>query len=916
MRTVLALTLLLICGAAYGQNFMLKGEILDENAKPLSSVAAVLLNPSDSTLLYFSVTGSNGRFQMGNIKKGDYILQVSLLGYKTINKVIAIPLSTGEDIGSLIMNPRVFAMNEVTVSGERIPIRILSDTIEYNAKAFKVKPDGVAEDLLTKMPGIEVDRAGNIKAMGEDVKNVLVDGKEFFGGDPKVTTRNLPAEAIDKVQLFDKQSDESSFTGIDDGERNPTLNFVLDENKKKGIFGDVLGGYGTNNRAEASGKVYRFTKKSQLAALGMYNNINQFGFSFGDYINFSGGISSFSSGGHMVLGSGNSFPVNFGQPVYGLGSNGAAGINFSVFNENNDRFFVSYLGNGSKRKLSEQSVTKNYIPDGTFLANEARDENKSDTTHRLNFGLRKKFGQRQNIIVNGGLSYNSSSDPLNSTYESFLNDTKVNEMNRNSSEITSRLSGSADASYLYKIKEGKTIFRLSARGEYSGGNSDIRFNNTTTYSNPFFTDITNQFYNIHSETGGGSGSISLTTRISRRSYIDISLGSGYSSENINREQGNIDPGMLKTDSLSPTFKKAERYLKPGIAWKLSSQKSQFTVGLTSNIGEFGTTLNNGEQDLKSWFFINPRASWEYDYRTGRRLMIDYSTTFNTPQASQLLPVVNNINSLSLFYGNRNLKPENIQSGRLMWWLFDQFSFTMLLTSINFSYTTDKIGYSRTVNENLGQEISLINVKDDWVAGGNIDFSTPFKSLGLMINLSLNENYNRGISYVNGTENINTSYNHNLSLTISNRKKEKWDIETGSTVSATDSRYSVQNSLNNVYYDLSWFATLGYTAGKRFHLGTSADITSYLAKSFDKKQVVPLIGAEASFYFLKNQRGVLTLSGVDLLNRNTGIERTSELNYLVERKSSIIGRYIMLSFKYRLNKIGDSNGGIDIKVKSR
>ncbi|MBE0666919.1 MAG: outer membrane beta-barrel protein [Bacteroidales bacterium] len=219
-------------------------------------------------------------------------------------------------------------------------------------------------------------------------------------------------------------------------------------------------------------------------------------------------------------------------------------------------------------------------------------------------------------------------------------------------------------------------------------------------------------------------------------------------------------------------------------------------------------------------------------------------------------------------------------------------------------------------ENLGQVITLINVRDDWNAGANFDFSTPIKPLGIKINLSLNEDYNKGWSMINGIENINSSLTHRISLTFDNRKKEKWDIETGGALKVTGSRYSVQNSLNNTYSDFSWFAEARYTPGVHFSFMASADITSYSARSFSESQLVPLVGAEISYYFMKNERGVLTLAGVDLLNRNTGIERESQLNYLVEKRSDIIGRYIMFSFKYRLNKTGKGGGGIDVQVKKR
>lgn len=918
MRSIFVLFFLLVSGTVFSQSYTLKGEILDDKGKPLSSAAAVLLNPADSTLLYFSISGANGGFEMRNIKKGSYLLQVSLLGFNTLYHKVELPLKDGDDLGPVIMVPKVYNIDEVTINADRIPMRIKKDTIEYDAKAYKVKPDGVAEDLIKKLPGVEVDRAGNIKALGEDVNNVLVDGKEFFGNDPKVATRNLPADAIDKVQLFDKQTDESKFTGIDDGERNPTLNLVLDKDKKQGIFGDVVAGAGTSSRAEAAAKIYRFNKKSQFAGIGMYNNINQLGFSLRDYINFSGGMSSMSNGdGHIMIGGGqNNFPVNFGQPVYGKGSNGAAGLNLSIFNSQNDRIFLSYLGNGSKRSLSETSSTRNYLPGSSYLTNEKKDQVKTDTAHRINFGLRKLIGSKQNIIVNGGLAYSSASNPLLSGSESFLNDVKINGLNRNSDEISSRLAGNADASYLLKINEGKTIFKVSGRGSYSGSKSSSELENTAEYLDPYMWDYTSQFYDLGTKNRNFSGSVSLTQRVSKNSFIDISMMAGYSGEGLNREQGNLEGDMLPVPALSPDFSKGEKYLRPGLTWKRSTLKSNLSVALQANAGEFNTVLNNDDGTSSKYTYLNPRASWEYNYRSGRRLMFDYNTSVNTPSASQLMPVVNNLNPLSLYYGNRDLKPEYNHNGRVTWWLFDQFSFTTLLASINMRYTENRISYSRTVDNNLRQVIMPRNVDNDWNSGAMIDFTTAVKSLGLKVNLVFDESYGRSISFINNQENLNTSFNHRISLTLGNRKKEKWDIEGGSALSITDSRYSVQKSLNDVFNDISLFTEVRYTPGVKFNIMGSADITKFSSGSFSSSQLVPLINAELNYYLFKNQRGVLTLAGVDLLNRNRGIERISELNTLVERKSYILGRYLMLSFKFRLNKVGDNNGGIDIQVKSR
>ncbi len=917
MKAVIFSLLLLASLSVYGQGFTVKGELLDENAKPLSSAAAVLLDPSDSTLMYFSVTGQTGRFMMTGVRGGDYLLQVSLIGYNTLYRKVSLPGETGGDQGMVFMTPRVYDVEGVVVSRERIPLKMNADTIEYDARAFRVNPDAVAEELLKKLPGLEVDRAGNIKAMGEDVKNVLVDGKEFFGNDPKLATRNLPADAIDKVQLFDKQSDESDFSGIDDGERNPTLNFVLDEDKKNGIFGDVTAGAGTEGHVKTSGKAYRFTDRTQMAALGMFNNVNEYGFSVGDYITFSGGIQSLSFGeGHSPVGSGSSFPVNFGQPVYGTGSNGAAGLNFSVSNGKKNRFFVSYLGSGSDRALSDLITTYNYLPEGDFRIEENTSQIKRDTSHRVNMGLRKLIGNNQNLIVNGNVSYNTASNPLSSLSESYNGDMLVNSLARNNTEMAARLTADADAAYLLKIAEGRSVLRLTARASYSGSDSETRFSSRTEYFNPYSLTETSQFYNLGSEYQNYQGGLTFTQKISGFSSLDFSVNAVYNTDNIERRQGDLSGEMIPDSELSPDFVKEELYFRPGIGWKRSTSRSQLGLTLLAQAGSYGTVLNRDAGDDMKYFYLTPRASWEYEYRSGRRLSMSYSSSVVSPRAAQLLPVVNNLNSLSLFYGNRDLKPEYVHSGRAQWWLFDQFSFTTLLTGINASYTRDKTGFARTVDSNLGQTVTLVNTDNAFTAGADIDFTTAIRKLGVRVNLSLAEAFSRGSGFVNGVENITTGISHRISLTVDNRKKDKWDIETGTALNLSNSEYSLQSTLSNRYSDISWFATTTYTPGERLSFKASADITNYSAGSFNESQLVPLLGAEINYYFMKNRRATLTLTGVDILDRNKGVIRQSDLNFLSEKRSSIIGRYVLLSFRYRLNRIGDMNNGINITVKGR
>ncbi len=407
-RVKLFFTLLLAFTAllATAQTYPLTGEVVTPEGTPLPYATVVLLNPADSVMQAFGITNREGHFDIKNIRKGDYLLQVAFLGYKTFYKQVTIPLP-GNTTGRIPLETRPVEVDEVRVTGEYVPLAFRGDTTEYNAAAFRVKPGAPAEELLKKLPGVEVDRAGNIKAMGEDVKKVMVDGKEFFGNDPKVATKNVPADALEKVQIYDRKSEETMFTGIYDGAREKTINLELKEDKKNGVFGSVTAGGGSGDHWLGNGRAYRFTSKTQAAVLGMANNVNQYGFSFDDYMNFSGGLASMVHGGgsaQIRITSDGSFPINFGQPIAGLNTSGAGGANFSYSKSTTDRAFISYLGTGTRQELLRNTTTRNFTEANPFLQTEALDETGKTTAHRVNFGLRTRLDSAQNLVLDGNIS--------------------------------------------------------------------------------------------------------------------------------------------------------------------------------------------------------------------------------------------------------------------------------------------------------------------------------------------------------------------------------------------------------------------------------------------------------------------------------------------------------------------------------
>lgn len=900
----------------FAQQSSVNGKLYDNEGNPLLYATSVLLNPDDSTMTYYGITNTQGHFEINNIQKGNYILQTSYMGFKNYVKNIDIPLPNGNTLGVIIMEPENFQLSEIEVNALRTPFIIKKDTIEYNAGSYKVKPDAPAEELLEKLPGVQVDRSGNIKAQGENVQRVLVDGKEFFSSDPQVATKNLPADAIEKIQVYNKKSDETELTGIEDGTYSKTINMILKDGKKSAIFGDLTAGVGTDNKYQAGAKVYRFTKKHQFAALAMINNVNKYGFSFNDYMDFNGGLQSImGNGGQISIGGDSDLPINFGQSIDGLVTSGAAGANFTYEARENNRFNISYLGSGANKELKERTTTDNFFDTGSFLKNDSLIRSTTNRAHRINFGWRNKIDSTQNIIISGGINFTSGTSKGSLNSISSESNVMVNQLVSGTDNTAEKYGGNLSASYLKKWKNNWKLLKIkgSLLMQYDG--SDKQWANRTTYFTP--PDSINYigYQNNRIQLLDYSGSISVTRKIGGRWYGVPYLSAGIANEQINRLQGIPPVNENEIDSLSPDFTKKYNWQRGGISIRRNTKKSQlsFSAGVENSI--LGTKLNEDDNRVVNKVYLTPKISWHYEYSAGRQLGIYYNTSVISPTASQLLPVVNNINPLQLYYGNSSLLPEYRHNLQLNWIFFDQFSFTSIFASLNSSYTKDKINWSRNVQSDLSEVNKLINVSHDYRADASIDFSTPIRKLGIDFKARLNETWNQGINFVNGIENNNTNFIHSLTVSFNNRKNTKIDIDIGGSFTITDSYYSQQKTLDKTYFNSVAFTDIAYTPNENWYFSFTADLSRYDEKSFGNSITIPLLKAEFTRYFLKNNRGILTFEIFDILDKNKGVERISEMNYLMERESNTIGRYAMLTFKYRLNKF-DNKSGIDIEMNKR
>lgn len=912
---ILFLTIPLV---AKSQTYTLTGEITDLNGAPLTFASVALLNPSDSTLAHFGLTGSDGKFSINKIPEGGFILQVAFLSHRTFYKNLKFPENQG-DLGTIPISPVEHTIGEVQVTGEKIPILIKKDTVEYQAGAFKTHPDAVAEDLLKKLPGVEVDKSGNVKAMGEDVKKVLVDGKEFFSTDPKIATKNLPANSINKVQVYNKKSDESELLGIDDSEYDKTINFVLKDDMKKAVFGELKAGGDFSNLYQANAKVYRFTEKHQFAALGMLNNINRPGFSFQDYLDFNGGIRNMMSGGggiRITVGEGSSVPVDFGQAVTGKIASGAAGLNYSYEFKKDKRFNVSFLGSGTEKNLAEKSFTRNFTGAGDFIQNSDDKAAGSGRNQLFNAGWRNKSDSIKHYMLNAVLSLGKDNSDASSFSENYSDPLLVNTLGLFSGSRNRQLNTNIDGSWMRKGFGKWKMLKLSGSFRYSESLKESDWNSITSFTGDPLLYEESRYNENKGNKLEYSGTITGLRKINTKFYLEPSVTAGSTDELLDKSQGINQEPWMAIDSVSPSLEKEYRFVSPKLRFKFYLNKTRLNIGLAWQLAKQLNRFNGGDEKELAISLPLPEITWDYEYRTGHRLGLAYRTFSTVPEAAQLVPLIDNSNTFALYLGNRDLRPEYRHNLSASWLLFDQFSFTSVFANVNATYTRDKINRSISIGDNFRQTISLVNVTDDYSVSGNLHFSTPIRLLKINTRIELSENWNRGLSFVDQVMNQNTNHSQRINLSIDNRKKEKWDLRLGGAVDFTKASYSLQDKLSRTYFSYSAYSEIRYNPTKKWQFRIDGDLTRYDAQSFNELLTIPMLGAEISYYFLANNRASLMIEGGDLLNKNTGISRTSQLNYIREVHSKVLGRYVLVSFKYKLNKSGDFDSGFKIDVKRR
>jgi hypothetical protein len=416
----------LITSFSFAQkNTIVKGTVYDTLSKKGLSYATVsLVNAKDSTLISFMRVDSTGHFIMKQVSKGKYLLSTSYVGFMPVWKDITVNNEEEIDLGNITLTDVNIASN-VTVQSKRPPVVINGDTLEFNSENFKTQPNAVVEDLLKKLPGVTVDADGTVRVNGQRVSRVLVNGKDFFNGDPRMATKNLDADAIDKVQVFDKKSDRAEFTGVDDGNSQKAINLKLKKDRDNAVFGRVAAGAGENERYDGQTNINKFKGDKQMSLIGMGNNTNKQGFSISDVMNFTGelGRGMRNGSGISIRMGGNDDPGN-GLPVTGLGQNQqgvaetfAGGLNYN--NNWNKKTDLNASGILSDIHLvTDRGTERQYLFPGNNYTYSSNSSSVRDIKQqRVNFALDQKIDSFTSLKITPSLTFQQQK---NKSYSSYL----------------------------------------------------------------------------------------------------------------------------------------------------------------------------------------------------------------------------------------------------------------------------------------------------------------------------------------------------------------------------------------------------------------------------------------------------------------------------------------------------------------
>lgn len=894
----------------------------------------MLQTTTDSTLTNYGRTTETGIFQLKGIRRGSYILKITYVGMMPLTKLVNFDQEPTVDLGTIKLKPITKELYEVVVRTARAPLTIRGDTVEYDTRAFKVPPGSTVEDLLRKLPGVMVDREGNIRAQGQEVKKVTVDGKQFFSDDPKTATKNLQADAISKVQVFSDKTEKAKLTGVDDGTKEKTMNLELKEEFKKGGFGKITAGMGPASnlpaRAEVRGNYNKFNKTQQLSVIGLANNTNQTGLSWADYQDFRGSNSfnwndnadfGFGGGGFFYFGGGDeeslTIPISGGDRGNGLSDNQAGGVNYN-YDTKKTKVSSSYYFSQTKLRSESQNEETNFYQNGNLNTSSLSNQINRNSSHRISFRVEKELDSLNKLVFVNNSRYATTNALLLSTRDirRMLSTATTPTTSNTTNNSSNGQSFGTNNSLIYRMNFKKKGRSFAASVGYQLNVSDATLN--INAENRFYEalDLNDQYRLIRQRQATNSNvaqykaSLQYVEPLSKKIFWE-------SFYNFNLRYDQVDRDVLDTrtdlyqrvDSLSRYYTNNYTYNRLGTGLRYTHKGLNVGVGgavqqfKLDGQYSFDQTLPVLQTINRTFTTFIPNVSLNFDLKNNKYLYGGYNLRVQIPTSRELQPLVDNSNPLFISRGNPNLLPALTHGVNLGFQYFNPGSFTNFYGGLNYGTTTNQIVYAQTIDPQTLVRTSMpVNV-----SGGNqfslySNVSFPLKKTKATLDVGGNINAGRTLTPINDVLNQTNTTNYNINTKLSLTPADWVTFYGSAEIGVGNAKYSINSAQDAQTLSNNYSADANVKLPGGIYVSSTFNYLIYRNHRFGFERSLPIWNAAVYRLIGKAKKMELRLSAFDLLNRNLNVTQYAGPTGISNGSTRTLARYFMVGVTYNMRGV--------------
>lgn len=927
-----------VSAVAQTRNITVKGKVTDKDSgDPVVQATVQLMTMPDSTYVNGAATLDDGSFELPKVAAGKYLMKVSFIGYKNIfHNLTLTNQRTTVDVGNQKMELDAIALREAIVTAMASQVQVVEDTLLYNANAYRTPEGAMLEELVKKLPGAEVDDSGNIKINGKDIKKLMVNGKEFFGGDVQTGLKNLPVDMVENLKTYDRQSDMARVTGIEDGEEETVLDLTVKKNMNQGLFGNIDLGIGTEKRYTSRGMMNYFNGSTQLTFMGGANNVNDQGFSGG------GGGGGFRFGRNNGLTATKTFGMSFATETDKLELGGSIRYNW----RDND---VVNLGS-----------QENFLFDGgsSFMNSNSMNRNKNNQWN-ANMRIEWKPTKMTNILFRPTVSWgktNNGSDSESGTFGSdpyqvvddpneylsfdILDDSDpLKAIRRNlteSANMTKQNSLSVNSSLQINQKLNDAGRNITFRGQFRYGDNDndqytqslTRYYQLVSVLGGDSTLIRNQFITTPAKNTTYSAQVTYSEPIAKNTFLQFSYEFQYGLNKNDRKTYNLNdfPWALgnslpigyqtaEVDSLSK-YAEYRTYSHEGsVTLRFNREKYQLSAGI--NLEPQHTVLSYKRADYmidttRNVFNFAPNVDFRYRFSKVSQLRFQYRGRSSQPSMENLLPISDYSNPLNVRVGNPGLKPSFTHTVTLFYNTYNAERQRGISANVFFNASQNSVSNSRIYNEKTGGWTTMPkNINGNWNINGMFNYNTALKNQKYTINTFTQVGYTNNVGYLTDNkthiEQKNTTTNLTLGERVNGAYRNDWfEFGINGAINYSIERNKLNTQNNQEPYTYSYGANTQIILP--WNMTISTNITNqarrgYSDKSMNRDELI--WNAQISQSLFKGAAS-LSVEAYDILKKQSTIMRSLSANGRSVNQYNAINSYVMVHFIYRLNIFGGRN----------